>query len=353
MKETIIYAAIFLLTFIGVWFFRRWSRRRQLLDVPNERSSHTVPTPRGGGSVIVVVCLAAYTVSEIFSGGNFRWSYLLGAAAVALISWLDDIYTISSVWRFVVHSATALLVIVSLGSFDEIYVPFAQNIKIGFAGTMLTFLWIVWLTNAYNFMDGIDGIAGLQAVTAGLGWLLCGAAAGGSSAGFYGGIIAASSFGFLIQNWQPAKIFMGDVGSAFLGYSFAVLPLLAKSENGMDASVLPLLPALAVGLVWLFVFDTLWTFAGRLLKGEKIWQAHRSHLYQKMVIGGFSHRSVSGFYGVLALLNAGILAALLMSPAIRERGAEILILLLGLESAGLIFGGTLAARLTTFKRKTF
>jgi UDP-N-acetylmuramyl pentapeptide phosphotransferase/UDP-N-acetylglucosamine-1-phosphate transferase len=100
-------------------------------------------------------------------------------------------------------------------------------------------------------MDGIDGIAGMQAITAGIGWLIIGELLGFGDVGIYGGVIAASSFGFLIHNWQPAKIFMGDVGSAFLGYSFAVLPLLAKNRSSDNYS---LLPVIAVGLVFLFVF---------------------------------------------------------------------------------------------------
>lgn len=293
---------VFLATYGGVKIFRRWSLRRELFDVPNERSSHTVPTPRGGGLIIVLVCLGTYALAPVVCGGRFHWSYFLGAALVAAVSWLDDVYSVPFGWRFLAHSAAALPVIFNLGFFGEIYLPFVQTVNIGASGAVITFLWIVWLTNAYNFMDGIDGIAGTQAVTAGIGWLVAGHFLDLPSAGFYGGVIAFSSLGFLIQNWQPAKIFMGDVGSAFLGYSFAALPLLAKNENQPENNFPAILLPTAVLLVWLFVFDSVWTFAGRALRREKVWQAHRGHIYQKMVTAGWSHQAVAVLYGLLSLL---------------------------------------------------
>ena len=222
---------------------------------------------------------------------------------VALISWLDDLYTISFVWRFLVHTISALLVIYGLGGLEQIYFPMFGTLNVGAAGTVLTFFWIVWLTNAYNFMDGIDGIAGAQAVTAGIGWMLIGELAEAHTVSLYGGVIAGTGFGFLLRNWQPAKIFMGDVGSAFLGYTFAVMPLLLKNETTTINNNLFLI--VAVMLVWLFIFDTLWTFGRRVLNGEKVWEAHRGHIYQRYVIRGLSHRFVSGLYGLISILNVG------------------------------------------------
>lgn len=334
MKELLGYGAAFLATLAGVEIFRRWSLRKEFLDVPNERSSHTVPTPRGGGLIVVIVCLTGYVIATLFLTGGFRWSYLVGAAAVALISWIDDLYTVSSVWRFAVHTFAAFAAILTLGCFRQISLPALGVFDLGILGGVLTFFWIVWLTNAYNFMDGIDGIAGLQAVTAGIGWYLCGNLLGAPAAGFYGGVIAAAGLGFLLLNWQPAKIFMGDVGSAFLGYSFAVLPLLAKSDPNLNAeNEKKLLPA-AVILVWLFVFDTLWTFGRRVLNGEKVWQAHRSHLYQRLVISGFSHSAVSGLYGAISALNAA--ASILFVKNILPIGFPIGLIIL--QTAGLLGG---------------
>lgn len=303
MKDVGIYILICLATLFGVEVFRRWSMRRSLLDVPNERSSHTMPTPRGGGLIIVIVTLGSFAGWSFFGGGRFFYGYLGGAFLVALISWLDDLFSISFVWRFLIHSLAALIAIISMGYFEAVYVPFMPTVNLGFTGCLLTFLWIVWLTNAYNFMDGIDGLAGIQAVTAGLGWLLVGKFFGAETVGFYGGALMFSSLGFLFKNWQPAKIFMGDVGSAFLGYTFAVMPLILLNEPQITPeSKLVLLP-IAVLLVWLFVFDTLWTFTRRVMKKERVWEAHREHLYQRLIIKGLSHRFVAGIYGAISTLT--------------------------------------------------
>ena len=304
LSYILLYILVFIITYVGVERFYRWSLGRKLLDIPNERSSHSKPTVRGGGLIIVLICLTAYTLHTAFITGDFQWSYLAGASLIALISWLDDLYNISFGWRFLVHALSASIVVLTLGHFQVIYVPFFGIINFGAAGAMLTFLWIVWMTNAYNFMDGIDGIAGMQAVTAGIGWLAIGNLLGATSTSFYGGVIAFSSLGFLIHNWQPAKIFMGDVGSAFLGYSFAVLPFLASQESGENTSNQTLLPIIAVFLVWLFVFDTIFTFVRRIFRGEKVWEAHRGHVYQKLVIEGFSHQAVTVVYGLFSALIA-------------------------------------------------
>ena len=296
------YAIIFAATYLGVRRYRFWSLRKNLLDIPNERSSHTAPTPRGGGLIIVIASLTAYVVCSKITGRNFSGSYLAGAFLIALISWLDDLLTISFVWRFLIHSAAAILVVSTLGYFTEIELPFLGTFNLKIYGAILTFIWIVWLTNAYNFMDGIDGLAGMQAVTAGIGWIIVGKIAGFQTAALLGGILAFSSLAFLIENWSPAKIFMGDVGSAFLGFSFAVLPLLARNEGAGGAFTASRLPLIAAALIWLFLFDTILTFLRRLLKREKVWQAHREHIYQKLVVFGYTHRFVSILYGAVSVV---------------------------------------------------
>lgn len=302
MPEIILYSIVFLATYWGVRRFRRWSLKKNLLDVPNERSSHTTPTPRGGGLIIVSVSLAAYAAFGIIAGRGISASYLVGALAIALVSWLDDLLTISFVWRFAVHSLAAILVISTAGNFQTINIGFGGDLDLSIWGTILTFVWIVWLTNAFNFMDGIDGLAGTLALVAGIGWLVIGKAAGFEEAALLGGILAFSSFAFLLENWSPARIFMGDVGSAFLGFSFAVLPLLAKNERAAETAAAHVLP-LAALLVWLVLFDTISTFLLRLLRGEKVWQAHREHIYQKLVIDGCTHGFVSVLYGAASTLT--------------------------------------------------
>lgn len=303
MTQIVFIVSAFVLTYLGVGAFRRWTLRREILDVPNERSSHTVPTPRGGGLIIVLVCLLFYTIYAGFIASRFSLGYFAGAVLIAVVSWFDDLKSVSSALRFLIHAIGAALAIFSLGYWQKIYLPFAGEIGIEFFGAVLAFFWIIWLTNAYNFMDGIDGIAGTQALTAGSGWFLVGLFFNLEITGFLGGVLALSSLGFLLHNWQPAKIFMGDVGSAFLGYTFAVLPLMAAHEMPTGSVQSQMAPA-AVWLVWLFVFDTLYTFFRRVLRGEKFWQAHRSHLYQRLVISGYSHQFVTLFYGFLSVIIA-------------------------------------------------
>ena len=304
MLETLIFVFVFFASLAGVEIFRRWSLRRNLLDIPNERSSHIRPTPRGGGLIIVLASLIVYAFYTTFISQNFSWSYFCGSILIAFVSWLDDLFSVSVVFRILVHSIAAILVIYSLGYFQTFQIAYIERANLGTYGVILTFLWIVWLTNAFNFMDGIDGIAATQAITSGLGWLIIGKILDLDATSFYGGVIAFASLGFLIHNWYPAKIFMGDVGSAFLGYTFAVFPLLAIKENPHFAASLPLVSIL---LVWLFVFDTFVTFFRRVIKREKVWKAHRTHIYQRLVIAGHTHVNVTILYGAVSLATILIL----------------------------------------------
>jgi UDP-N-acetylmuramyl pentapeptide phosphotransferase/UDP-N-acetylglucosamine-1-phosphate transferase len=296
----LIYLLVFILTYIGVEFFRRWSLRKKLFDIPNERSSHSSPTPRGGGLIVVLITLAAFVFYLIYFSHQIPIYFLSGVILIASISWIDDLYSISFGWRFLIHSITAILAIVGLGFWDIVYIPFWGNLTLGPIGYLITFCWIVWLTNAFNFMDGIDGIAGIHAFSAGLGWLIISQILGFEIAGILGGILAISSFAFLLHNWEPAKIFMGDVCSAFLGFSFAVMPLLAKTET--EPTNQTILPIISVMLVWFFVFDSLITFIKRLFRREKVWEAHREHIYQQLIINGFSHQTVSLIYGFISMI---------------------------------------------------
>ena len=168
----------FLISYAGVGAFRLWATKRNILDVPNARSSHVVPTPRGGGLVITAITLIGVWALADLLGFLPHWriliAYTLGAALVANVSWLDDLRPLPSWIRFSAHSIAAACVVFGAGYYRDVTLPMAGNIQLGWAGPILTFIWIVALTNAYNFMDGIDGIAGGQAVTASLGWAVLG-----------------------------------------------------------------------------------------------------------------------------------------------------------------------------------
>jgi Fuc2NAc and GlcNAc transferase len=297
MTGIILFAVVFCVSYFGVRFFRSWGVQKKFLDIPNERSSHSEPVPNGAGIVIVVICLVTYIPISLLVTGTFSWGYFLGASLIALVSFLDDRYSVPFLWRLLVHSIAAVLLIADQDTWHGI--SMLGSLQLGIMGEVLTFIWIVWMVNSYNFMDGIDGLAGLQAVIAGLGWMLLGLMLGMPALYLFSGVIAISALGFLVHNWTPANIFMGDVGSAFLGFTFASLPLLARN---MATYAWDLLPIAAVLFVWFFLFDSVITLVRRAFRGKKIWIAHREHLFQRLVSSGMTHRQVTAIYGFLATL---------------------------------------------------
>ena len=331
MSSLFIFAGAFASSAIGVELFRRWSLSRGVFDVPNERSSHSTPVPRGGGLVIVVVCLTCYLILGLVLGLPVSWGYLVGAVMVAGVSWLDDLYSVPFWTRLIVHFAAACLLVYDLGYWSEVLIPLvAWTLPLGkILGLVLSVAWLVWFLNAYNFMDGIDGIAGLQALVTCIAWIAVAAMFDLDSVFLLSGAIACSVAGFLIHNWSPARVFMGDVGSAFLGFTLAALPFLSRNEGGAN---IPVLPAFALLFVWFFLFDTVFTFARRALGGKRVWEAHREHIYQKLVIEGRTHAAVAAFYGAAAaVLAISVILALQFSgifPPLALLSLTVLTLLL-------------------------
>ncbi|HQZ83429.1 MAG TPA: glycosyltransferase family 4 protein [Pyrinomonadaceae bacterium] len=279
----------------GVFFVRRWTLGKGMLDIPNERSSHSEPTPRGGGIVIAVVSLTAYVLYSTLSHSAISFGFLAGAILIVAVSWIDDVRDLPPFVRIAAHTTAAALLLIDRGSYPLFFG--AQQTELS---TTLEFivslLFIVWLVNAYNFMDGIDGIAGVQALAASAGWCFLGVISGEPAIAVLACVIFASALGFLLFNWHPAKIFMGDAGSAFLGFTFAGIGLLSMPDSGIRNIGLPV----ACLLVWPFLFDSFYTLTKRLLRREKIWHAHRGHIYQKLVRRGYSHAAASTCYGILA-----------------------------------------------------
>jgi len=317
-----------ILSLLGVEVVRRYSLKRALLDIPGERSSHHTPTPRGGGVAIVLIASVGLLVHWLWLGqpsGRIVATYWIGAALLAGIGWLDDLRSVRPRWRFAVHGLAAAAAIVGFGFWSVLELPLLGAVSLGWLGLALTWFWIVGLINAYNFMDGIDGIAGLQGLVAGLGWFGLGLYSGGPAATVLGLLLAAGSLGFLVHNWQPARIFMGDAASTFMGFSFAVLALL-------EAERVPRLALAGALLVWPFVFDASLTFLRRWRRGEQLARAHRSHLYQRLVISGLSHRRVSLLYGLLALAGLALATVWVRRPA---TGAPLVAAVLPLLGFGL------------------
>ena len=298
--------AALLLSYFCVAKLRLWAERRQILDIPNDRSSHQQPVPRGGGLAIVTVTLvgtALFVFVQETSLLSVFFAYLCGALLIVAVSWVDDVRSLPTGMRFCAHTASALLAVWVFGPWKTVEIPVSGELFLGMLAVPITLLWIVGLTNAYNFMDGIDGIAAGQAVVAALGWTALGWLTGQYFLSALGLFLAASSLGFLGHNWSPARIFMGDVGSAFLGYSFAILPPMGSFLLGGPRSQAQF-PTIGLLFVWPFVFDTSFTILRRLARGERVYTAHRSHLYQRLVIAGYSHRFVTLLYITLALAGA-------------------------------------------------
>ncbi len=300
MTSLLVFAALALLAYLGVLIIRRYAERRQIIDHPNERSSHVAPTPRGGGLAIVLLVLGIGVWSASRAGWERSLIYVLGGTIIAWLGWRDDVRSLSPRLRFVVQGIVAAISILGLGYFKVVTIPMIGKLSLGVIGILITFLWIIGLTNAYNFMDGIDGMAGGVALSAGIGWMWLTSNMNNSFAFWIALAIAAGSLGFLGHNWSPARVFMGDVGSTFLGYSFAVLPLISSDQGG-DSLMLGTL------LMWTFIMDAGVTFLGRLIKRENVFAPHRSHLYQRLVAAGYKHETISSLYILLTLL-AGVLS---------------------------------------------
>ncbi len=277
-------------------------RRRAVLDRPNERSSHIVPTPRGGGIAVIGVSVVAWLVLIALGLLPLRDAVVaLGAAGLAIVSWLDDLRGLSQAVRLLAQF-TAVAAGIWVLPHNAIFHGWLPPGLDAVAGALL---W-VWFVNLFNFMDGIDGIDGSEAAAIAIGIALVGlfgtfvylpshslppgvGVAGDLELWTPAVAIAGAALGFLVWNWAPARIFLGDVGSVPLGYllGFLLLELALRGAAGMRgawqaALILPLY----------FLADATLTLLRRLARGERVWQAHREHFYQRAVQRGLSHDAV-------------------------------------------------------------
>ncbi len=304
----ITFLALTLLAYLGVAWIRRVALQRAILDHPNERSSHSIPTPRGGGlaiAALTILTILAYNFAYAFTPQSV--AFCISGAMLAYVGWRDDVRSLSPRVRFLIQFLAIAIAMFGMGWFRAVTIPIFGVWYLGWVGIPITFIWILGLINAYNFMDGIDGIAGGVALTAALGWMALSSSIGGSEFGGHENpftfwlalFVAATSLGFLGHNWPPARIFMGDVGSTFLGFTFAVLPLTAGHRGG-DALMF------GTAIMWTFIMDAGLTFLRRLARRENVFAAHRTHLYQRLVISGVKVATVSALFALLTLLGAGL-----------------------------------------------
>lgn len=275
-------ASSFLLTYLIIFI----SLKKKILDIPNERSSHTQPTPRGGGLAFIIV----FYVSLILLWrhhfiADVLFFALLGGIPVAGIGYCDDLFGIKNKWRALIQVVSAMWGLIWLQG-----VPIFNFGAIHFNEPVLFFvialIVTVWFINLYNFMDGADGLAGSEAIFVGcsVGMLLF-------LSGFLGEallcfVLTFSVLGFLILNWSPAKIFMGDVGSGFLGYIFAILMWSMNNNHQLS------LPVWGI-LFSVFFADASFTLIHRIWQRKHWWSAHREHVYQLMIRHGWTHQRLA------------------------------------------------------------
>lgn len=271
-------AAVFFCSAALTGVARAYALHRGMVDRPNRRSSHTLDTPRGGGIAFVLVYLSVLTGSFFFPiegvrlTDTFFFALLLGGGLVALVGFIDDHRHLPARLRFSVHLAAAVVAVWVLGAPPVNLASWAP------AGdwwmSILFVIALVWLLNLYNFMDGIDAIAGLQGIT-----VLCQGALililnpSGLDAAYWLLMLASAIAGFLLWNWPPAKIFMGDAASGFVGFSLGVIAL--YTANHYPISIWSWLILLGV-----FAVDATWTLGVRVLRGERWYEAHAKHAYQ-------------------------------------------------------------------------
>jgi len=326
-----LFLAVLAAAFLGSGYLVQFLRRRAVLDRPNARSSHKIPTPRGAGIAVIGVILIAWLIlawafpSHIPEGLNGAGAvplFCLCALVLALVSLIDDLREVPPLARLVVQFAVVLIGFSTLPGGGEGLV--FQGLLPPLMDKALSVIAWVWFLNLFNFMDGIDGITGIEAGAIGAGLFLL-ALIGGTDPGIgvFGLTISAAALGFLWWNWPPARIFFGDVGSAPLGFLLGWL-LLGLAVSGAWAAAL-ILPLAYLG-------DATWTLLRRLIRGEKIWQAHAQHFYQRALARGMSHGDVSRLF---LIANLGLVALALASTAQGFPGAQWLALI---AACALVFG---------------
>jgi UDP-N-acetylmuramyl pentapeptide phosphotransferase/UDP-N-acetylglucosamine-1-phosphate transferase len=315
------FATAAVLSAVGVAGLRRLAPRLHLVDFPNDRSLHTDPTPRGGGLAVVAVCavgLVVYAVTGDRPGTAVLAGYLGGAVLIALVSAIDDMRPLPVGLRLAVQTVAAVVMAVPL-AFGSSALALASA---GFATVVafiLTLMWTVGMTNAFNFMDGVDGLVGAQGVVGGIAWAVLASISGIAWQAVLAVLVAGGCLGFLTQNWPPARIFLGDVGSAFLGFTFAFFAVAVPRSAWQ-------LVAAAV-IFWPLLFDASITLLRRLRRRENVFAAHRTHLYQRIVLAGGRPATVAVFYAILTLVAAGTALMLWAADSIATRLAVVFVAL--------------------------
>ncbi len=294
-------ALISLTVGVGVALFRLTALRLHIVDVPNSRSMHHLPTPRGGGMVVVVVWVIACTIGAYQGAGLLPiLLILLAISTVSIVGAFDDFYSIGIKFRLSIQFLMALLAVFSEGMIDITFGP-TVILESGIILNGLTVIGLVWLLNLFNFMDGTDGLAACESLFI--------AIAGGSFLFWIGDVVTARwlfylvacMLGFLVWNFPPARVFMGDSGSSFLGFFFGIVAI--TTHNTGSATIWFWLILMGV-----FIVDATFTLLRRFLRGERVYEAHKTHAFQRVASRYKSHLTV-----MLATITFNILWLLPMA----------------------------------------
>lgn len=275
---------------------RRYALARSMMDIPNERSSHTKPTPRGGGLAIVLTFIVSLLVLVAIERLDLQiLAGLLGAGVlVAIVGFIDDHRHIPARWRLLIHFLAATWAVFWLGGLPPVPV-FGLMVNMGWSGHILVTVYLVWMLNLYNFMDGIDGIAGIEAVTVCFGVaILFILSPVSDQVQVLPILLLVAVAGFLFWNFPKAKIFMGDVGSGFIGIVLGILSI-------QHAWIIPELFWAWIILLGAFIVDATVTLIRRMMRGQKFFIAHRSHAYQYASRKLNTHSTVTIIYALINL----------------------------------------------------
>ena len=307
-------------TYASIAGLRPWLTARGIVDVPNHRSSHDEPRPRGAGLAVIAIVIAAWLIWAAVADPAWPTAYAVPAvaAALAIVSWRDDVADLS-VWPRLLAQVTAALVLVwSLPG------PVFQGLLPSAIDTIAATVLLAWFINLYNFMDGIDGITGVESIAIGCGLAAVALIAGNATAAWPPFLLAAATAGFLAWNWAPARVFLGDVGSVPLG-ALLGWALLAAAASGEWAAAL-ILPAY-------YLADATITLARRLVRGANVFQAHREHFYQRAVLNGRGHGAVAT---AVAIANVALIGHAVIATRIAGAYAWLAVVSAAFAVAGLL-----------------
>lgn len=272
--EIVLYTLVFLGSFGLTFLYKRWAKKRTILDFPNERSSHESPVPRGGGIVFIFIFyVAIFTSYALGQLDKKLFLALIPGLVLAAVGFIDDYKSLTPALRMLFQLSCAGVSLYFLGGAKS---PFSDNPSL--LWTVIALIGVIWFINLFNFLDGSDGYASMEAISISLG------------ISFFSNsntllFLAIAVVGFLYWNWPKAKVFMGDTGSITLGFILAITGIYLNNCNSLNISTFLL-------LTMLFWFDATVTIIRRIINREKLSMAHNKHIYQRAILGGYSHLKV-------------------------------------------------------------